>query len=147
MRDRLEKYEIEQRRNPEHDVKSKRAEKFREHDLPVAHGRGHERLDRAELKFLREKPHRDKRENQNEREPEEDRIEKSFLHRVSDRPLVHERNLKVEIDSADEQEKDKDDVGDGRVEVTPDFAREEGVEFTHGFGVMEWKATFGGRGG
>ena len=91
--------EIEQRRKPENDVKKEGAKIFREHDLPVAHRRGHERLDRAELKFLREKSHRDERENENESEPEKDRIKERFLNRVGHRPLVHERDLEVKIDA------------------------------------------------
>ena len=79
------------------DVENERAEKFREHDLPVAHRRGHERLDRAELKFLREQSHRDERKNQDEREPEEDRIEERFLDRIGHGPLIHEGELEVEI--------------------------------------------------
>ena len=59
MGDRLEEPEVNQRRQPEDQIEDQRAEKFREHDLPVAHRRGHERLDRAELKFLGEQPHRD----------------------------------------------------------------------------------------
>ena len=86
MRDHLEDQEVEKRRNPEHEVKDERAEELREHDLPVAHRRGHERLDRAELKFLREEPHRDQRKNQDEREPEEDRVKEGFLDRVRHRP-------------------------------------------------------------
>ncbi len=79
MRDRLKDPEIKQRWKPKHEVKNKRAEKFRQNHLPVAHRRSHQRLDRAELKFLREQAHRDQRENQNKREPEKDRIEKRLL--------------------------------------------------------------------
>jgi hypothetical protein len=47
-------------------------------------------------------------------------------------PLVHERNLEIEVGSAHEQKEDQDDVGDGRVEVTGYFAGKKRVEFTHG---------------
>ena len=55
------------------DVEKDSAKKFREHNLPVAHRRCHERLDGAELKFFGKQAHRDQRENENEREPEKRR--------------------------------------------------------------------------
>ena len=132
MRDCLKDDEVKKRRNPKHHVENERAEKFCEHDLPVAHGRSHQRLDRAELKFLGEQPHGDERENEDEGEPEEDRVKERFLHRVGHRPLIHERDLEIEIDAAHEQEKDENDVSDRRVEITAHFASEQGEEFTHG---------------
>src|SRR5206468_7267673 len=113
------------------------AEKFRENDLPVAHRRGHERLNRAQLKLLGKEPHCDQRKNQDEGEPEENGIKKCFLNGILHLPLVHERNLEIEINAGDEQKENENDIGDGRVKITAHFAGEEGVELTHGFGVME----------
>src|ERR1700737_836558 len=138
MRDLLKDGEVKQRRHPMNDVENDRAEKLREDDLPVAHRCGHERFDRAELKLLRKKPHGNERKNQNEGEPEENRIKKCFLHRVLHRALVHVADLEIEIDAAHEQEKDEHDVSDRRVEVTAHFAHEQGEEFTHGCGAVEW---------
>jgi len=77
MRNLLKDREVKQRRDPKNDVENDRAEKLREDDLPVAHWCSHERFDRAELKLLRKKPHGNERKNQNEGEPEENRIEKA----------------------------------------------------------------------
>src|SRR5205823_5519815 len=99
--------------------------------FPVAHRRRHQRFDRAELKLLTEEPHCDQREDQDEGEPEEDRIEECFLNGVRHLPPVHERELEVEIDSAEEEEEEQNDVGDGRVEVAPNFAAEQGEELSH----------------
>ena len=114
----LENDEVEQRWDPKNDVEKDRAEEFREHDLPVTHWRRHQRLDRAELKFLGEQAHGDERKNENEREPEKNGVKERFLDRVRHRALVHEGNLEIKIDPADDQEKNENDVGDGRVEVT-----------------------------
>src|SRR5881394_3591419 len=112
---------INKRWDPEDQVKHKGAKKLREHYLPVANRRSRERLDRAELKFLGKQTHCDERKNQHESEPEEDRIKKSFLHGVLHLPLVHERNLKIKIHPADEQEENENNVGDRRVEVAAHF--------------------------
>jgi hypothetical protein len=48
-----------------------------------------------------------------------------------DLALVHERNLKIKIHPADEQEKDEDDIGDGRVKVAAYLAREQSIKFAH----------------
>src|SRR5207249_6212493 len=114
--------EVEQRRDPENEVKDQRAKKFREHHLPVAHRGGHEWLDRAELKFFGEQAHRNERKNQDEGEPEEDRVKERLLRRVLHWALVHEGNLKIKIDPTDDQEKDENDVGNGRVKVAAYFA-------------------------
>ena len=131
MRDDLEDDEIEERWNPEHEIEDQCAEEFRKDHLPVAHRRGHERLDRAEFKFLREQTHRDQREDQDEGEPEENGVEEGFLHRIRHRLAVHEGELEVEIDAAQEQEENEDDVGNRRIEVTADFAAEESEELAH----------------
>ena len=80
MSDRLKDPEVNERREPEDHIKDESAEEFCQHDLPVADRRRHERLDRAELKLLREQSHGDQGKNQNEGEPEENRIEERFLH-------------------------------------------------------------------
>src|SRR6266480_3654410 len=131
MRDLLKNREVEKRREPEHDVKHERAEKFRQHDLRIPDRCSHKRLDCAELKFLGKKTHRDQRKNQNERKPEEHRIEKCFLHRIRGGPLVHERNLEIKIDPADQQEKYEHDVSDRRMKITAHFASKECVKFSH----------------
>jgi hypothetical protein len=131
MGDGLKDDEIKKGRDPEDDVKKEGAEIFREHDLPVTHRRSHEGLDRAELKFLGEEPHRDEGKNQNEGEPKEDGIKERLLDGIRNRSLVHEGNLEIEIDSADEEEKDENDVGDRRVEVAFDLAREESEKLSH----------------
>src|SRR5919106_2627150 len=123
---------VKQRGDPEDEVKDHRAEKFREHYLPVTHRRRHKRFDRAELKFLGKQAHCDEGKNQHESEPEEDRVKKSFLHGVLHLPLVHEGNLKIKIHPADEQEENENNVGDRRLEVTAYFAGEQSVKFTHG---------------
>ena len=123
---------IERGWNPENDIKDQRAKKFREHNLPVAYWRSHERLNRAEFKFFREQAHGDKRKNQDKRKPEEDRVKKRFLHRVLDLALVHERNLKIKINSSNEQEENENDIGDRRVKIAADLARKESVKLTHG---------------
>src|SRR5689334_12892477 len=140
MRDQAKDPKIGGRRYPKHHVENERSEKLRQHDLPVAHGRGHERLDRAQFKLLRKEPHGDERKNQDKGEPEEDRVEESLLHRVADLALVHERDLEIKIHTAHEQEENENDVSDGRVEVAANFSRKEDDEFTHGSanGVMEW---------
>jgi hypothetical protein len=122
---------VKQGRDPEDEIKDQRAKKFREHHLPVTDRRRHQRLDRAELKFLRKQAHCDKGKNQNEREPEEDRVKKSFLDGVLHLPLVHEGNLKIKIHPADEQKKNHDDIGDRRVEVAAYFAGEQSIKFMH----------------
>ena len=123
--------EVKQRRNPEDKIKDQRTKTFREHHLPVTHRRRHERLDRAELKFLRKQAHCDEGKNQNESEPEEDRVKKCLLDGVLHLPLVHEGNLKIKIHPADEQKKNQDDIGDRRVEVAAHFAGEQSVKFPH----------------
>jgi hypothetical protein len=45
--------------------------------------------------------------------------------------LVHERDLEIKIDAADDQKKDHHDVSDRRVEIAAHFAREQCVEFPH----------------
>src|SRR5207302_7546466 len=95
MRDQLENPEVKQRRQPEDEIENQGTEEFREHDLPISDRRRHEGLDRAELKFLREQAHRDERKNQDESEPEEDRIEERFLDGIADRLPVHERKLEI----------------------------------------------------
>src|SRR6266699_2757465 len=134
--DILKNYKIERGWNPENDIKDQRAKKFREHNLPVTHGRGHERLTRAEFKFFREQSHGDERKNQDKRKPEKDRIKKGFLHRVLDLALVHERNLKIKINSSDEQEENKNNIGDRRVKIAAHLARKERVKLTHGLPRM-----------
>src|SRR4029077_7216583 len=119
-------------RDPENEVKDQCTEKLREYHLPVAHRRSSKRLNGAELKFFGEQAHRDQGKDQNECEPKEDRIEKRFLHRVLHLALVHEGDLKVKINSADDEEKDQHDVGDRRMEIAANLAREQGVKFTHG---------------
>ena len=113
--------EVKQRRDPEDEVKDQRTKKFRQHHMPVAYRGGHERLNRAELKFFREQAHRNERKNQNKGEPEEDRVKERLLHGVLHLALVHEGNLKIEIDPTDDQEKDENDVSDGRVKVAAHF--------------------------
>src|SRR5438105_6499026 len=115
MRDRLEDPKINERRNPKDHVKDQRSEKFREHHLPVADRRRHERLDRAELKFLREQSHRDEREDQNEGEPEENRVKERFLDRIADRFPVHERELEIKVGAAEEKKKEKKNLPNRRV--------------------------------
>src|ERR1700682_1159002 len=131
MRDLLKDGEVKQRRHPKNDVENDRAEKLREDDLPVAHRCGHERFDRAELKLFRKKPHGNERKNQNEGEPEENRIKKCFLHRVLHWALVHVADLEIEIDAAHEQEKNEHDVSDRRVEVTAHFAHQKREKLSH----------------
>src|SRR4029077_221606 len=53
-------------------------------------------------------------------------------------PLVHEGNLKIEIDSADQEEENQNDVGDRRVKITADFAKKECVEFSHLVRSTSW---------
>ena len=55
-----------------------------------------------------------------------------LLYRVLNLALVHEGDLKIEIDPTDYQEKDEHDVRDRRMEITAYFAREESVKLTHG---------------
>ena len=130
-RDLLKNRKVKNRGNPQNQIKNQRAEKFRQHDLPIADRRRHERLDSAEFKFLGKQTHGDERKDQHEREPEEDRIKERFLHRILHRPLIHERDLKIEIDAAHQQKENQNDVGDRRVEVTRHFAGEQGVELSH----------------
>ena len=134
LRDLLKNREVEERWKPERDVKHECADKLCQHNLQIPHRRGHERLDRAELKLLGEKTHRDQRKNQNERQPEENIIEKRFLNRVARRALIHERNLKVVIHAGDEQEKHDNDVTDRRMKIAADLASEQGVKFSHRLG-------------
>src|ERR1043166_8369455 len=124
--------EVKQGRDPENYVKNQRAEKLRKHHLPVAYWNSRKRLDGAELKFFGEQAHCDERKNQNECEPEEDRVKECFLNRVLHLALVHERDLKIEIDPANDQEKDEHDVGDRGVKITAHLAREKGIKLTHG---------------
>src|SRR3984893_4934064 len=140
MGDGLKDPEINQRRKPKDQVKNQRAKEFRQNHLPVTHRRGHERLDRAELKLLREEAHRNERKNQDKSEPEEDRIEKRLLDGILHGALVHERNLEIKIDPGHEQEKNENDVSDRRIKIAAHFAPKQGVELTHRVrrdGVME----------
>jgi hypothetical protein len=136
MRSRLIRYlekndKVKQRRDPENYVEDQRAEEFCEYYLPVAHRDSCQWFDRAELKFLGKQSHRDERKNQNEREPEKNRIEKCLLDRVLHLALVHEGDLKIKIDPANYLEEDEHDVRNGRMEITADFARKESVKFSH----------------
>src|SRR4029079_350552 len=117
---------------PEDQVKHEGAKKFREYHLPVPYRCSRERLDRAELKFFSKQAHRDQRKNQDEREPEKNRIEERFLDCVLHLALVHERDLEIKIDPADDQKKDHHDVRDRRMEIAAQFACEQGPKFTHG---------------
>jgi hypothetical protein len=45
--------------------------------------------------------------------------------------LVHERDLEIKIDPADDQKKDHHDVRDWGVEIAAHFAGEQSVEFSH----------------
>src|ERR1700730_627789 len=136
MRACLKDREIQQSRDPENNVEHKGAEKFRENYLPIVHRCSHERLDGAELKFLGKKPHRNKGKNQNKREPEKNRIKECFLHRIRHRALIHVRNLKIKIDTAYQQEKNENNVGDGRVKITAHFAGEKRVKLSHTIWLM-----------
>ena len=142
MRSRLVCYsrenpKVKQRRDPEHQVKDKGAKKFREYYLPVANRRCRERLDGAELKFFGKQAHRDQRKNQNKGEPKEHRIKESLLDCVLHLALVHERDLEVKIDPADDQKKDHHDVSDRRVEIAAHLARQQGPEFTHRSALLQ----------
>src|SRR4029077_3842081 len=108
---------INERRDPEDQVKHKGAKEFRKYYLPVAYRRSRERLDCAELKFFSKQTHRNQRKNQDECEPEKDRIKERLLDRVLHLALVHERDLKIKIDPADDQKKDHHDVRDRGVEI------------------------------
>src|SRR4029453_19046894 len=106
MRSRLVCYlrenpKINERRDPEDQVKDNGAKKFRENHLPVPNRNSREWLDRAEFKFFGKQAHRDQRKNQNEREPEKDRIEERFLYCVLHLELVHDRDLEIKIDTVD----------------------------------------------
>src|SRR5437667_12174068 len=127
--DLLKDGEVEEGWKPERDVKHQRAEEFRQHNLQIPHWRGHERLDRAELKFFSEETHRDQWKNQNERQPEENDIEKRFLNRVRRRPLIHERNLQVVIDAGDEQEKHDNDETNQRMQIAAEVQGEQRIYF------------------
>src|SRR5689334_2859003 len=111
MGDDLEDPEIGRRRDPEGDVENERAKKLRENDLPIADRCSHERLYRSQLKFLGEEPHGDERKNQDESEPEKDRVKEGFLDGVAHRSLVHERNLEIEINPTNQKEENQHDVG------------------------------------
>src|SRR6478752_4625953 len=124
--------EIKHGRDPEDHIKDKRAEEFREDHLPVAHGNSCKRLNGAELKFFGEQAHRDERKNQDECEAEEHRIKKCFLNCVLHLALVHEGDLKIEIDPADNEEEDQHDVGNRRVKIAAHLAREQSIKLTHG---------------
>ena len=124
--------EVKQCRHPEDKIEHQRAEKLREYHLPVAYGGSSKRLNGAELKFFGEQAHRDQGKNQNECEPEEERIEECLLYRVLHLSLVHEGDLKVKIDPADDEEKDQHDVRDRGMEVAAHLAREQSVKLTHG---------------
>src|ERR1041384_3164569 len=100
MRDRLKYPEIENRWQPEHDIENEGAEKFCQYNLPVTHRGCHQGFNRAELKFLSEQSHGNEWKNQNKGEPEKNRIKECFLHRIGHWPLIHERNLKIKINSA-----------------------------------------------
>src|SRR5438105_1574276 len=139
--DILKNDKVERGWNPENDIKDQRAKKFREHNLPVAYWRSHERLNRAEFKFFREQAHGDKRKNQDKRKPEEDRVKKRFLHRVLDLALVHERNLKIKINSSNEQEENENNIGDRQVKIAADFARKEIVKLTHGYSERRCRSS------
>ena len=104
--------EVKNRRDPEDQIEDQRAKEFREHHLPVANRGSRERFNGAELKFFCEKPHGDQGKDQNEGEPEEDRIKKCLLNRVLHLALVHEGDLKIKIDPADDEKKDEHDVRD-----------------------------------
>jgi hypothetical protein len=106
-------------------------------NLPIAYGGRRKRLNGPELKFFGEQAHRDQGKDQNEGEPEEDRIKECFLHRVLNLALVHERDLEVKIDPADDEEKDQHDVADGGMEIAAYLAREQGVKLTHGREALE----------
>src|SRR5262249_54003798 len=80
--------------------------------------------------------HRDQGKNQNEGEPEEHRIKESLLDGVLHLALIHERDLEVKIDAADDQKKDHHDVSDRRVEIAAHLARQQGPEFTHRFALL-----------
>jgi hypothetical protein len=45
--------------------------------------------------------------------------------------LVHERDLEVKVDPADDQKEDHHDVRDRGVEIAANFADEQGPEFPH----------------
>src|SRR5439155_23865447 len=74
--------EVQQCRDPRHQIKNQCTEKFSKHDLPIAHRRSHERLDRAKLKFLGEQAGRDEWEGQYKGEPEKEGSKKRLLERV-----------------------------------------------------------------
>ena len=126
---------VKHSRNPKDHVKDQRSEKLRKHDLPVVHGDCRKRFDGAQLKFFGEQAHRDERKNQDECEPEEDRVKKCFLNRVLHLALVHEGNLKIEINPADDEKEDQYDVRDRRVKIAANFAREQGIKLTHGLSI------------
>src|ERR1700751_894397 len=123
--------EVKHGRDPEDYVKHQRAEKLRKHHLPVTHGDSRKRLDGAKFKFFGEQAHCDERKNQDECEPEEDRIKKCFLNRVLHLAPVHEGYLEIEINPADDEKEDQHDVRDRRVKIAANLAREQSVEFSH----------------
>src|SRR5436190_2561586 len=131
MRYVLKNGEVEDGRDPKHQIKHQSTKKFCQHNLPVADRGGHEGLNGSQFKFLRKDAHRNKRKYQNEGKPEEHRVKKRFLHRIRYGALIHERDLEVKIYSANQKEKDENDVGNRGVEVTRYLPREQSEELTH----------------
>jgi hypothetical protein len=135
MRSRLVCYfrenpKVSERRDPEDQVKDKSANKFREYYLPVANRRSRERLDSAELKFSANKRiviNGKIKTNANQKKTELRTLLDCVLHLA----LVHERDLEIKIDPADDQKKDHHDVRDREIEIAAHFAGEQGPEFTH----------------
>src|ERR1700741_2227774 len=123
--------EVEQCRDPENYVEDQRAKEFCQYYLPVAHRGSRQRFNRADIKFIGKRTHRDERKNQNKAKPEEDRVKKCLLHGVLHLALVHEGDLEIKIDPADYQEKDEHDVRDRGMEIAAYFARKESVKFSH----------------
>src|SRR5438105_12166358 len=126
---------VKHSRNPKDHVKDQRSEKLRKHDLPVVHGDCRKRFDGAQLKFFGEQAHRDEGESQDECEPEEDGVKKCFLNRVLHLALVHEGNLKIEINPADDEKEYQHDVRNRRVKIAANLAREQGIKLTHDLSI------------
>jgi hypothetical protein len=121
--EKLQRGEVERDGTPEDEEEGQRAEVFREHDVPVAHRRGEQHLDRAEFELLREDAHGDERDLDEQQHPEERPGEENLHHALLGVVDFHhlagdEEKLDALRDGAAEEH----DVGDTAVKIAAEFA-------------------------
>ena len=119
---KLERGQVERDGHPEDEEKGERAEELGQDDVPFADRRGQEHLDGAEFKLLGENAHGDERDLDEQQHPEQRPGEENLHHALLVVIRVMTTQQMKKNDALDQGAAEKDDVGDGGLKVTVEFA-------------------------